>query len=391
MKFVKINKLNNTFYQIPVLMRYFSVQILWVFLAIILVLGLVLIGDQLLNLLRKAHDLGISQNDLIPLVLLKSIVLVKDLLPLAIFLAVIVVIGRLYKDSEIVVLNASGINELQMIKLLQPLMIFIFLLVMWLSFFITPWSHLKIDQTLNSIDKSKQLSLVKANKFQEFSHNKIMFYASEVSEDHLNMKGIFSQLNIDNTNVIIVAKTAKQWEDEKTKDVYLSLQNGQRFQGFDNKGDNSIIDFNSYNIRIFKNEKKEIKTTVAPDNYDAKNISELWKSNNIRDKIELNLRLSNPLSVILLMALGVLLAKSSPREGNSKGIFIGVLVFILYNNSLIFVEERLIDGKTSFILEIWLVYLLLLLSIYLIYDFRHYLMVSRFIKKIRKKYVKQAQ
>ena len=333
---------------------------------------LVLMGMQFLNFLRKAAEMGIPPEALLPLVGLKVMRDFAPVLPLALFLAIIFSVGRLYRDSEAVVLNAAGIGEINLIRLIQPITLFVFLLVSAFSFYLMPWSKTLSEQMMQRINQSKHLSLIKAGHFQEFSNGSYMFYASKISSDRQHMTGIFSQLMAGNRTVIIVADSAKQYTDTQTQDVYLELQNGSRYYGFDAADTrHSATRFDTYYIRIYEHNSSELTAQTEQDPIRALPTSALLFADDPAQTAELHWRIAQPLSVLLLAALAVFLARSSPRSSRSKGLLLGLFVFVIYNNLLILVRTWLADGDIEGVWGMWWVHLMLLLYIYSIYVYRH--------------------
>ena len=99
--------------------HYLIREIVHPLLAICIALVVIFVTYSLSRLLVDA-DAGLLQvSEVVRLTLLKSIISLDVLLPLSLFLAVMTGLGRLYTDSEIYAMRASGISEA---RLLRPLM-----------------------------------------------------------------------------------------------------------------------------------------------------------------------------------------------------------------------------------------------------------------------------
>jgi lipopolysaccharide export system permease protein len=370
------------------LTKYLTKQVSLTFVAIMLVFCFMMVGRTFLEILNKAYEVGISVDVLFNLSLLKFIFDFEILLLLSIFLGVLITLTRLYQDSEITVLNASGISEGQLIKMVAPIIIFVSILVGIFSLELIPWAHQQSEKLLNV---SKNKIIIKAGKFQEMDN--VLLYVSETSE--LNgleqMKDIFSQIEIDGKKVFIVAKTANRRNEKSTGDIYLQLQNGKRYHGFNSQNKQHIISFKNYEVRLFKNNNKQTHS----GNLRLKSNKELLTLNTYQSRAEFESRLARPISALLLSIIAVLFAKVSSRQVKGLGILKGILVFITYNNLLVLGKELLENGEVPLFVGLWWVHLLMVGLIYLMFDFRYRLYLSSFIMRLfktkEKRYVQSTQ
>src|SRR5690554_8215238 len=71
------------------------------------------------------------------------------ILPLGLFLGILLAYGRLYLESEMTVLSATGMSEQRLLTYTLVPAIFVALLCAWLSFMLTPQGVQKVAQVLN--------------------------------------------------------------------------------------------------------------------------------------------------------------------------------------------------------------------------------------------------
>ena len=77
------------------------------------------------------------------LTLLRSLVAIEVLLPVALYLAVVMSLGRLYSDNEMVALHASGFSELRVMRSVLWLSLSLAIIVASLSLVVRPWAYQK--------------------------------------------------------------------------------------------------------------------------------------------------------------------------------------------------------------------------------------------------------
>jgi lipopolysaccharide export system permease protein len=99
--------------------------------------------------------------------------------------------------------------------------------------------------------------------------------------------------------------------------------------------------------------------------------SQLWQSKQPTEQAELQWRISMPLSTVLLAVLAVLLSRTTPRQGRFAKLFIAILVFVAYYNSLGVSMSWMERGVIPATIGLWWVHALLLILI-LILALRHW-------------------
>ena len=93
-----------------VLDRYLLREVLASWLAVTLVLWAIVMVNRLVRYLGEAAAGEIPASVIMTLLGLKSVSYLTTLLPLALFLGVLLALGRLYRDSEMVALAACGVG-----------------------------------------------------------------------------------------------------------------------------------------------------------------------------------------------------------------------------------------------------------------------------------------
>ena len=93
------------------------------------------------NAVRYTSDAAaglLPAHTVIYLTLLRSLIAIEVLLPVALYLSVILGMGRLYSDNEMVVLQATGISELRVVRSVLWLTLAVAIVVASLSLAVRP-------------------------------------------------------------------------------------------------------------------------------------------------------------------------------------------------------------------------------------------------------------
>ncbi len=359
--------------QDSIVAKYVMRQVLMLLAAVFIVIGLVIFGNQLVLVVKESIEEGVPVADLLPLVGFNMIRDVPLILSLSLFLAIILAISKLYKDSEAIVMNSLGLGDKHFMVLIQPVVLFIFIFILFLTTLAVPWSKQQRSMIMDRSENSSEFSFIKEGEFQEFKNGELVFYASKVKDiknsAKQNMEEIFIYAESSGDPIITLASQAQKYTDASSKSVYLRLKDGVRYHGFPSDKNKKILNFDQYDLQIIDGSRQ--RSADVSTKIESKPTLDILFSNNSKEIAEWQWRLSQPISVLILSLFGVLLGKSSPRGGKNLGVLTGILVFIIYNNALLVAKSSLERGELSPIVGLWSVHLLVLLVIVIFYAYRH--------------------
>ena len=352
--------------------KYIMRNLVAYFFVIAFIIGLVVFGNQFVLTVQESIDRGIPFQELMPIVSFNMIRDVPVILVLSIFLAVIITISQLYRNSEAIVMNSIGMGDRNFISLIQPIVIFSFIIVFFLSVFAVPWAKQQKSIAEDETKNASEFSFITEGKFETFKQGDIVFYASESNtvdtNSDQNMQEIFIYAIDNGKPVIVLAEEATKYIDDEGKSIYLRLRDGIRYQGLPSNENINILNFDLYDLEIVSGEIHKSISNFSE--IEEKSTLDLMKEGGLLANAEIQWRFSQPISILIFSILGVFLGKTSPRTGKGINILIGIVFFILYNNGMLVAKTAIERGELSPIIGIWGVHLLLLLLLILFYQFR---------------------
>ena len=352
--------------------KYIMRNLVAYFFVITFIIGLVVFGNQFVLTLQESIDRGIPFQELMPLISFNMIRDVPVILVLSIFLAVIITISQLYKNSEAIVMNSIGLGDKAFLSVIKPLAIILFLFVLFLTAYAVPWAKQQKSAAEEETKNASEFSFITEGKFESFKNGDIVFYASESTSIDVggvqNMEEIFIYAFENGNPVIVLASDAKKYIDPKSKSIYLRLRDGVRYQGLPSSENINILNFDSYDLEIVSGEVQKSIATFTE--IEEKTTLDLLKQGGLLAIAELQWRLSLPLSILILVVFAVYLGKTSPRGGKGINILIGIFVFMLYNNGLLVAKSSIENGLLSPIIGMWGIHLIAILFLMLLYQFR---------------------
>ena len=234
---LKFFKFKNT-----IISRYLLSNLFIFFIAITFTIGLIVFGNQFVLTVQESISFGIPIQELMPLIGFNMLRDIPIILTLSLFLAIIITISQLYKNSEAVVMNSIGLGDRAFMNLIKPIVFFTFIVIFYLTIFAVPWAKQQKSYAESETVNASEFSFITEGKFESFKNGEIVFYASESKVSDIvgeqNMEEVFIYALDDESPVVVLASDAKKYTDQINGSIYLRLQNGTRYEGL--PGDKNI-------------------------------------------------------------------------------------------------------------------------------------------------------
>ena len=366
-----------------IISRYLLKSLVVFFLAIFFVIALIVFGNQFVLTVQESVEHGIPIQELMPIVGFNMLRDLPIILSLSFFLSIIISISQFYKNSEAVVMNSFGMGDKSFIHLIQPVVVFLFLIVFALTIYAVPWAKQQKSFAEDETVNASEFSFISEGKFESFKNGEIVFYASESSQideaGEQNMEEIFIYVSNETSPIVVLASEATKYTDSDNESIYLRLKNGVRYEGLPGDENVNILDFDQYDLEIVSGEVQKSLSNFS-EIEEKTSIDLLMEGGNLANA-EIQWRLSQPISILILSFIGVLLAKTSPRTGKGVNLLFGIIIFMLYNNGLLVAKNSIESGQLNPFVGLWSIHILLILFLIIFYQFRQG-KFSSFIAKI---------
>ncbi len=135
------------------------------FLSVSIVLLAIFVGYSLSRYLTKVDAGLLNSGEVTTLTLLKTLIALEVLLPIGLYFGLMLGLGKLHTDSEIIAMQASGISESQMIRPVAWLAIPLALIIACLSIYVRPWAYAQSSEMLAIAKASSDIDRIKAGQF----------------------------------------------------------------------------------------------------------------------------------------------------------------------------------------------------------------------------------
>jgi lipopolysaccharide export system permease protein len=310
-----------------IIRRYILREIALTLFAVTSVLLLIFFSTRFVRLLADVAEGSLPAELVFSVLGLELLKNLSSILPLAVFFAVLLAFGRLYRDHEMVALSASGIGQLDITRMLLLLVPFILALNGYLSLYAAPWAAERAAQIRHAAEHRSELSLLSAGRFTESKDGRLIMYVESLSDDQRELENVFVQRRGTDSKSILASSSGYRYIDEDSGDEFMVMVDGYRYEGEPGAADYRITKFSKHAVRI--SEKKAPRAALRRN---ATPSADLWRSKNLRDTAALQKRIILPLSAVAFMILAVPMSRVKPREGRYGRLFSAVFIYVIYNN-----------------------------------------------------------
>lgn len=352
-----------------IVFRYLSREVLVTMSAVSATLLVIIMSGRFIKFLVQATQGIIDPSVLLWIMAFKIPGFLQMILPLGLFLGFLLAYGRLYMDSEMTVLAATGMSQQRLTMYSLAPAALVALLVAWLAMGLTPKGAEAVERILNEQDTLTEFDTLVPGRFQKMRNAERVTYVESLSDDRTQLGGVFisekrrsADGGKDRGITVLVADSGRQ-EIQPDGSRYLILENGYRYDGNPGAADYRVTRYEAHGVLL-------PKATVSAEITDREAIptGQLLGSDELRHRIELQWRLSLPLLVFVITLLAVPLSRVNPRQGRFLKLLPAIFLYMAYLSLLIAARGALMKGRMSPEFGLWPVHaLFLLIGLLLLY------------------------
>ena len=338
--------------------RYLRREISMPFLAVSVVLTAIFVTYSLTRFLIDANAGLLRPSEVLQLTLLKALISQEVLLPLSLYLAVLIGLGRLHSDSEIYAMRSSGISEMRALRPIVGMAILLAILIGLFSLFVRPWAYGASYEIKARAEAATEVDRIRPARFYSFEESGRTVFIKAVSSSGDDLSEVFISTRKNRDLQVITAATGQMNYNARPEHHKLTLHNAVVFKQVV-KGPDVFAELGAFSIWIPAGEPD-------PVGYKTKSSStfDLQSSQDRVDLAEFQWRMSTPLSALLLALLAIPLSRSKPRQGRYARMLAALVIYAVYFN-LLDVGRTWVELGTQ--LSIWWVPGLLALLVLVLY------------------------
>ena len=336
--------------------NYITLELIKSFILILFSLSLIAWTVRAVNFLDLIVDSGYSTSTYFAYSLLSLTNIMTKFIPLSFLLALLLIIIKLDRQNELLVLWTSGVAKSQITKLFFLISLFIFLIYIIFSTIITPTALNKSRNLIKQSGVDTVTNLIKPNAFSD-AFKGLTFYVGE-KEDNI-VKNIFIKDDSNNLNTLLPENTSSK---NKTVIAERGVINKNKvilergvIQSYEKNNTVKIIQFNKTLLNFENLDNRVIKDVTIQETSTIKILSCLKNHyfDNIPDEFIKNCPKNNIAIVIetfsrrILMPLyiplvSILISFMLVYTKNKKTKILNRYIFFLLSFILLVLSELLV-------------------------------------------------
>jgi lipopolysaccharide export system permease protein len=325
------------------LLRQFAASVLAV-AAVLLLVGL---GGLLVDLMSEIARGKVPAALLLSQLGLRSIQVLPILLPLALFVGLLLAIGRLYGESEMAVLSSVGLGPQRLWRPLLLVTLPVVAVVAATSLWAAPYGARLARDMIETANRSFLVAGLEAGRFMELPGRGGILYVGELSSDGTQFGKMFVQSERDGRLDVITATEGELFFEGDTG-RFLRLRDGFRVEGVPTGKDFRLMRFAENELRV---PDREIE--AESNELEARGTLALMAQTDAPARAEFNWRLATPLLALTLGFLALPLGRGEARQARYGRILAALLIYINAMVLLILGKGWLSTGAIPAWLGLW--------------------------------------
>lgn len=331
-----------------IIVRYLIRETLKSQFAIFFVLFLVFLSQQFISVLADATDGDIPASLIVSVVALNMPSMGLLMLPLSLYIGILITFGRLYAESEIVVMNATGIGNKFLIQAALYLALITASVAAFNALWLSPWSMDKLEQLTEQVAAQNSVDLLKKGQFQFTPDRSSVVFIDDIKDKQLSNVFVAQLLPRDSILPSVMFASSGEVKELSDGRQIISMKEGTRYEGIPTRVEYMITEFAQYDGLIGQRAVK-----YRGRDWDATPTLDLIGHPDREAQAELQWRFSLFVCIPLLTMLVIPLSAVNPRQGRFAKMGPAILIYLAYFMAISATKSALEDGDIPTAVGMW--------------------------------------
>ena len=306
-----------------ILSRYLTKEIFKSQIAILFILLVIFFCQQLVRVLSSAVSGRVPTDLVLSLLGLGMPTMAQLMLPLSLFIALLLTLGRFYAESEITVMRACGVGQSLLVKVALFLSVFTTAIAVYNVFWLTPWAINKQSEMLAEAKANPRFAALSAGQFM--SAGGYVLFIDNIENNRLNDIYVFQPDQQKKNKPSVVVAESGELQGLPNGDQLLTLTNSDRYEGTPQTADFRISHFDSYTAYLgYQQVETDEKLVQRAD------FHKLINDESPEAKSELQWRFALIFATPLMALLAVPMSSVNPRQGRFAKLLPALLMYLIY-------------------------------------------------------------
>ena len=295
----------------------------------------------LIRTVGQAADGAIAPQDVVLLLGYVALGHLPTMMALSLFVAIVVTLGRMYRESEMAIWFASGVGLSRFVRPVLRTSWPVLLVIALLTLVVWPWGNRNSIELRDRYQARSDLSRVAPGVFQTSSDGQRVFFIERESADGVNARNVFILARQEHGESVTSARAGRL--EAEGEDRFLVLERGQRNDVDQQSGERTLSSFERY--RVLASERAARSAEAQPPK--ATGTLDLIRKPTPRGEAELTWRFGLFIGAANLLLLGVGLAATNPRRASNWNLLFALLAFVVYYNLINLSQAWVGGGRVS--------------------------------------------
>jgi lipopolysaccharide export system permease protein len=309
------------------------------FSATLVVLLTIVITMLLVRTLSLAASDVVEPKDVVLVLGYTTLGQLSTILSLSLFVAIVVTLGRMYRDSEMAIWFASGLDLARFVRpvlhTFWPVMVVVCLLLA----FALPWVNRNSAELRDRYAQRPDLARVAPGVFQSSANGRRVFFVERDPRDEVSVRNIFTLSNQDSLESVVSARGGHI--DVQGDERFLVLESGQRSDINTATGETTLAGFESYRALIDLKARRRVEEKSPK----AMDTAELMRTPTPRNEGELVWRFGLMMAAVNLSLLAIGLAHVNTRRPSNLNLVGALLGSLAYFNTINLTQTWVASGR----------------------------------------------
>ena len=310
--------------------------------ATLVVILTIVITMMLIRTVGMAAGGSIAPEDVVLLLGYLSLGYLPMMMSLSLFVAVVISLGRMYRDSEMVIWFSTGVGLGRFVKPVLRMAWPVLLVVALLLLLVWPWGNRSSAELRSRYEQRSDLSRVAPGVFQSSRDGSRVFFVDRASQADADAHQVFILTQHEDGESVTSAKSGRLERDGDER--RLVLQQGQRNAVDTHDGSRTLASFDNYSIVVDERAAREAQTRPPS----AMTTLELVLDPQPRHLGELAWRLGMMAASANLLLLGIGLSAAHPRRPTNWNLLFALFAFVAYFNLVNLSQVWIATGRYAF-------------------------------------------
>ena len=316
---------------------------------VLAVLITTLVTMILIRALGRAASGRVDGELVLPLIVFNTVSLLNSVLMLTVYISVLLVLSRWWRDSEALIWLTSGKSQADFVRPVWRFTWPMMLLVALLSTVISPWARQQISAFEDEIRNRGDAQRVSPGQFREsYSGQRVFFIENPDSDDGRIGTVFIRSLEPGGRQVILVSSTGR-FEQDALGQQWVVLERGFRTDMVSDNLESRTTGFDTYRVRL----DQSGPVARTPDSIRSAPTLDLLERVEPAADAELAMRVGLPMLTLALAALAIPLAVSNVRAGRAINLIIALLVYLIASNLLSALVAVVGQGRITLVMAWW--------------------------------------